>query len=211
MPAVFDACPVCRQTLDDSVLAKSPPLCPGCGTDLTQFIELARRGSHYARLGLEWLARGRTAVAREVVHRLRTLQSDPGPEYDELAARLAVLDGNAELAQHHLAGLSPDLRGALEAQLESTQRGARRARELYNYALSAARSGSLSQAAEHLVLAARLSPAEPAIWQLKAKVDLKAGLWSRLYDDLRTLDQLGARPRELAGAERLLPPLPEAV
>jgi tetratricopeptide (TPR) repeat protein len=208
---LLDACPVCRQTLDASVLAQSPALCPGCGTDLAPFIELTGRAEHYARLGLEWLSRGRVDVAREVARRLKSLHSDPGTGYSELLARLAVIDGDIESAERALIHIEGAAREDIAASLDTARLNVRRARELYNYALSAAREGNHSGAAESLARAVELAPREAALWQLKAKVDLKAGLWTRLYDDLGALDACGVRPAQLTGVERLLPALPEAV
>ena len=60
-------------------------------------------------------------------------------------------------------------------------------------ALSSARRGMAPVAAEQLARAIQLEPADPRLWQLKLKADLKARLFGRCYTDLAALDhQLSA-------------------
>jgi uncharacterized protein HemY len=205
--AQLEACPVCRQALDEQALAQRPPLCPGCGTDLAPYVELAGRTRHYIALALELLARGDTRTARQVVDGVRRLDAEPGPQFAELTARLALAEGDPQSAQALLPSLPADVRIDIERELGTARLHAERARELYNYALSLARQGAVGPAADKLSLAVQLAPREARIWALKAKVDIRAGRWDSAYRDLSWLDELGARPAQLAGAERLLPPL----
>ena len=48
---------------------------------------------------------------------------------------------------------------------------------------------------------------DPALWELKLKLDLKCAYYLRVYADLRALDRLNARPRAWLNLESLLPPV----
>ena len=97
---------------------------------------------------------------------------------------------------------------AIQAELELRREQLFKARELYNHALSAARSGAYLQAARYLEQAVRLDPEDPNIWSLKLKVDLKCHYYQRCYEDLYRLDKLAARPPEFFDLEQHLPATP---
>src|SRR5207237_9630868 len=104
----------------------------------------------------------------------------------------------AELAQQLQADSAAEAGSTAELarQVAEAQAARRQACELYNSALSAAREGRYRAAAEQLARAAQHDPAEPRLWQLKLKADLKARLLARCYADLAALDRLNARPPE---------------
>lgn len=204
LPVDFDACPVCRGTLEDSLLAQASPRCPHCDTDLKPYLELAARSGELLAQAAEMLARGDADLAAEVVARLPLLVADPGPLYWELAARLAISRRDWESAAALAAKVPGPLAGEIASQLERARQGQRSARELFNYALSCARRGEYLVASDSLEQALHYAPDDPALWRLKLKVDLKAGRQAQALADLAGLDRLGARPAEFAGVEKLL-------
>jgi len=201
----LDACPVCKTTLTGE-----PATCPNCGSDLSVYRDLGHRAHELIATAREWLARGRSDLAHEVVRRLPQLVSDLGPDYHSLAARVALAEGAVGEARAHLAQLPADEREALASVIDGDNGLLQTAREEYNYALSAARAGRLEVAARHLQRATILAPADAQVLQLKLKVDVKRGDWPAVYAGLATLERLGARPEWADGLEALLPPLASA-
>ncbi|MCC7479226.1 hypothetical protein IT575_12310 [bacterium] len=204
-PIDFDACPVCRGTLEDSMLLGAAPRCPHCDTDLSPYLNLLSRAGELLELAARMLERGDDDLAEEVVARLPQLLPDPGPQYWELAARLAISRRQWDSARALAGRLSPELRGEIERLTALVERNRRSARELFNYALTCARRGEYRVASDSLAAAADYDPDNADIWRLKLKVDLKAGRWQQCYSDLAGLDRLAARPQEFAGIEKLLP------
>jgi hypothetical protein len=198
----LDACPLCRSTL-----APGAQSCSSCGADLTAYYDLARLTSQYLSLAREMLSRGEVDGAREIISRLPSLSGVDSSEMAELTALLALVEGRyAEAAQ--LAGQCEPARAEqLLSEAEVGLERQRRARESYNYGLTAARDGAYSAAADYLRRAAEEDPHEAAIWQLKLKVDLKARRYFECYRDLAALDRLNARPHEFLHLEALLPPV----
>ncbi len=201
----FDACPVCRGTLDDSLLASPSPRCPHCDTDLTPYVSLAGRAAELLTLAAEMLSRGDDDLAEEVVARLPQLIPEPGPQYWELAARLAVSKRQWDSARALSAKLPPELAAEISRLTGLVERNRRSAKELFNYALTCARRGEYRVASDSLAAAVDYDPDNADIWRLKLKVDLKAQRYQQCYSDLAGLDRLGARPAEFAGIEKLLP------
>lgn len=205
--SALSACPLCRAVLSAEDGAQQGPACPSCGADLTAFTNLEARAAQYVRTCRELLARGEIEAARIILQQLPAIAELDPREVAELSCRLALLDGDYALAAALLAQCAPQAAGQLSSELELRSGLHQTAQELYNYALSAARRGEFSLAAEHLLHAAGYAPQESAIWRLKLKADLKCGYFTRCYEDLRALDSLNARPEQFAGIERQLPAL----
>jgi tetratricopeptide (TPR) repeat protein len=205
MSMQLDACPVCRATLEGA-----PASCPSCGSDLHVYRDIADRSAQLIGAAREWLARGRSDLAHEVVRRLPQLAADLGPEYYNLAARVAIAEGREDEARMHLAQLPVADRALLAPSVELISELTGIAREEYNFALTAARAGRYEIAARHIARASELEPGDALIWQLKLKLDVKLGQWQAVYRDLHEVDRLGVRPEWAADLERILPPLAPA-
>lgn len=201
----FDSCPVCRGTIADSVLLSPAPRCPHCDTDLKPYLDLALRAGELLALAADMLSRGDDDLAEEVVARLPQLIPDPGPQYWELAARLAISKRQWDSARALSTKLPAALAGEIHRLTEIVERNRRSARELFNYALTCARRGEYQVASDSLAAAAAYDQDNADVWRLKLKVDLKAQRYQQCYSDLAGLDRLSARPAEFAGIEKLLP------
>lgn len=197
---MLEACPVCRTTLRGGVQH-----CPDCGADLQPFIDRARQLEELVKLTRRLLSGGETQRAAQLIPQLSHLGTVPPEILRELNARLALAGGDTGAARSLAQQLDGEDRDELLRQCELHDSTRRQARELYNSALWLARQGAFPAAAEELVRAVQLDPAEPHLWQLKLKVELKARLYSRCYSSLAALDRLNARPLELARLEALLP------
>jgi len=201
----LDACPLCR-----TLLTEGAKTCPGCGADLSPYYNLEELRTRYLSFARELLSRGELEQARGIFEGITQLISTDDPAWHELATRLALADGDFAVAEE----LADKCAGQVAKQLHeeiNVQRANRiAARELYNYGLTAARSGAFACAAEQLARAVVLEPDDAAIWQLKLKVDLKQQDFTRCYEDLHALDRLTARPVEYHRLEELLPPLVQA-
>jgi hypothetical protein len=201
----LDACPICRATLTGE-----PASCPSCGSDLNVYRDIASRAQMLIGSAREWLARGRSDLAHEVVRRLPQLAADLGPEYHSLAARVAIAEGREQEAESHLKHLTADERATLAPALGLITELTTTAREEYNFALTAAQQQRYEVAARHIARATVLEPSDAKLWQLKLKVDVKLGQWQAVYRDLAEVDRLGVRPDWALGLERILPPLAPA-
>lgn len=204
----LDACPLCRTVLP---LAAEPgesvTTCPGCGADLTPYADLEALAVAYRKLAQEMLSRGQTDGARRIVNQLPRLTELEDGELTTLTARLALADGDYQRALALAQNCDPGVASELHAAVNHRRQDQLTARELYNYALSSARQGAMSQAARQLSRAVTRDPTDPNIWLLKLKLDLKCGFFQRCYADLAALDRLAARPPEYATLEELLPPV----
>ncbi|MCH7471561.1 hypothetical protein IIA79_01215 [bacterium] len=214
----LDACPLCRTQLGAEEAAGgadeggAPSECPECGADLAPYLELDGLGDRYLKLARELISRGQMEQAREIVEHLpQIVDAAARPEYYEVAALIAIYDKDF----HHAASLAGNCEDAaaieLREQIELHQRSVFYARELYNHALSSARKGELSVAAKQLARAVDLDASDPALWELKLKLDLKCGYYQHCYADLAALDSLVARPPEYAKLEEALPPVNNGV
>ena len=201
--AGLGACPLCRTAID----AESAAVCPGCGADLSPYRTLLDRAGHYLDLAGELIVRGETGQARLVLEQVQQIADlDPGT-IAVLQARLELAEGNLEAASETLAQLKGRAADELEQELKVRLELRRTARELYNYALNAARQGQFEVAAEALARSVRHDPQDAELWKLKLKADLKCGRFERCYRDLAALDAMKARPSEYACLEELLPPV----
>jgi len=198
----LDACPLCR-----SVLEAGARVCPGCQADLTPYLDLEALIERYLELAREYLDRGQLDEAQVIADHLSQLTNQHQADQADIAARLAIRKGDFQA----VATLIPQLTQADAEEIAELmdQRKAQlfKAHELYNHALSSARSGALPLAAEQAAQAIRHDPSDASIWALKLKIDLKCGHWQRCYGDLDGLDRLGARPPEFYRLEELLPPV----
>jgi tetratricopeptide (TPR) repeat protein len=201
----LDACPICRTNLTGD-----PPECPSCGSDLNVYRDIASRAVMLIGSAREWLARGRSDLAHEVVRRLPQLASDLGADYHGLAARVAIAEGREQEAAAHLQHLPQQERDAIRPAMEMTAELTTTAREEYNFALTAAKQQRYEVAARHVARATVLEPSDERLWQLKLKLDVKLGAWQAVYKDLAEVDRLGSRPEWANGLERILPPLAPA-
>jgi tetratricopeptide (TPR) repeat protein len=197
----LDACPLCRTTLRGG-----EERCPGCGADLLPYLENAGRAQQLLALAREQLSRGDTASAVALLPQISRIAAVDAGELTELEARIALAQQDFATVRTLAEKLGGSPGQSLLAELEARRGQQRQARELYNQALTEARQGSYAAAAQRLQHAVGLAPAEPALWQLKLKCDLKARLLYRSYDDLQALDRLRARPLAFARLEALLPP-----
>ena len=198
----LDACPLCR-----TVLSEDPAQCPGCGADLSPYRDLSVLAASYLQLAGELLSRGELPAARQIIERLPQLGEVDSGELNALTAHLLLLEGNTQGAEALLAKCSPAAAAEVRTELEERTRDRRRAQELYNHALTAAREGAYMPATQHLARAVCYETNDPNIWALKLKVELKAALFDRCYRTLAELDRLGARPPEFHRLEELLPPV----
>jgi len=198
---VLDACPLCR-----TAVKPGDTRCPDCGADLAPYADLKQLARHYLELAREYINRGESAPARLIIERIPQVTSDAGAELAELRVLVAIHEGDLDNAQQGLKDVPAEVREVLEHTINQAREARFMAHELYNLALSAARNGAMHTAAQHLELAVGYDPADPAIWALKLKVDLKCGYYRRCYDTLAKLDRLAARPPEFHGLESLLPP-----
>ena len=201
----LDSCPICR-----SPLSGNPAECPSCGSDLNVYRDIASRAEMLIGSAREWLARGRSDLAHEVVRRLPQLASDLGPDYHGLAARVAIAEGREQEAEAHLKHLPASEREALRPAVEMTAELTTTAREEYNFALTAAKQQRYEVAVRHIARATVLEPSDEMLWQLKLKLDVKLGNWQAVYRDLAEVDRLGTRAEWAEGLERILPPLAPA-
>lgn len=196
----LDSCPLCR-----TVLPGGSAQCPGCGADLRPYLDVAALADRYLKLARELLSRGDTERVRQIVACLPLITSEAQGELAEIAARLAILEGNFAAAEQALAGCEPLTATAIRHELAARRQETFRARELYNHALAAARDGSFILAARQLEAAVQLDADDPKLWALKLKVDLKCRDYRKCYRDLNRLDKLAARPPEFFDLEELLP------
>lgn len=202
--SALSACPLCREVLPDD---PAPASCPGCGAALAPYRELLARAQMYIQLCRELLSRGDSAQALNIIGQLQAIADVDERQVAELQCRAALLEGKLESAGLWLDRCAPAVRESLRQDLRARQHQQNTARELYNYALTAARRGEHRLAAEELQRATALDPQEPALWRLKLKADLKCGYFQRCYADLQHLDDAGARPAEYRLLERYLPPV----
>jgi tetratricopeptide (TPR) repeat protein len=208
----LSVCPLCRADLERlgglELSAGARATCPSCSGDLSEFTDLKRRALALAALARELLSRGDAPTARKAIENLARLASPAEVDLVPLWARLALLEGEPERAGQLAADIADSGERAMIAGLAGQlQDSRRRARELYNYALSSARRGAARDAAGFLDAAVRLDPDDPAIWALKLKADLKQHRFNECYRDLAQLDRLAARPPAFFQLEQLLPPL----
>lgn len=199
MPSL-DACPLCR-----SVLPAAVAQCPTCGADLRPYLDIAALADRYLKLARELLSRGETERVHRIIAQLPQLSGAKAGELTEIRARLALGEGDFAAVERTLDNLAPAVADTLRAELAQRRRDLAKARELYNHGLAAARAGDHALAARYLADAAGLDPADPNIWVLKLKVDLKCHYFARCYADLEVLDELAARPPEFYNLEALLP------
>ncbi len=202
--SALSACPLCREVLQATAAAEQ---CPACGAVLAPYYELADRAQLYLQLCREHLSRGDSAQALGIIDQLQAIAEVDAQAVAELRCRAALLAGDVAAADEWLARCAPAARELLLPELAAQRQLQQTAHELYNYALTAARRGAYQLAAEELARAAALDPANPALWQLKLKADLKCGYLQRCYADLQHLDRAGARPAEYALLEQFLPPV----
>jgi hypothetical protein len=205
--SALGACPLCREVLAPDTGGAVAQLCPACGADLKPYIELYDRAAQYISLCRELLSRGELLQASTIIEQLTTITEIDPAVIAELNARRELTAGQPEAAAIWLQRCSLNTQAMLRHELQRQRHLQQTALELYNYALTAARRGEYRLAAEQAQRATVLAPGSPEIWQLKLKADVKCGYIARCYDDLRALDQLGARPPHLGGLERLLPPV----
>jgi len=199
VPAL-DACPLCRSTLPAAAAQ-----CPECGADLRPYRDIAALADRYLKLARELLSRGETGRVHHILAQLPQLSGADNAELAEIRARLALGEGDFHGVEQALAACEPSAAAALSAEVAQRRRDLAKARELYNHGLAAARAGDHNLAARYLQDAAALDPADPNIWGLKLKVDLKCRYFQRCYADLAVLDDLAARPPEFYNLEALLP------
>jgi Tfp pilus assembly protein PilF len=199
--AELSACPLCR-----SVLSQGARQCPDCGADLTPYLELEQLSTSYVDLTRELLSRGELEAARLVINRLPQLTEIEPAESAELQARLALADGDWNVALSLAETCRPGVSEAIATAVREQQRMQLAARELFNNALTACRRQAFALASRQLSRAVELDPSDPAIWRLKLKADLKCANYQDCYGDLEALDQLAARPLEFQRLEQLLPP-----
>jgi tetratricopeptide (TPR) repeat protein len=199
VPAL-DFCPLCR-----SVLPQAAAQCPECGADLRPYTDIAALADRYLKLARELLSRGETERVHHILQQLPQLSGADAGELAEIRARLALRQGEFQAAELALDGCEPAAAAELRAELAQRRRDLGKARELYNHGLAAARAGDYTLAARYLQDATALDPADPNIWVLKLKVDLKCRYFQRCYGDLAALDELAARPPEFYNLEALLP------
>lgn len=184
------------------------PRCPHCAGDLSVYFDLKQRAVALAAVARQQLSRGETQAARSAIEHLAKLAAPAEVDMAPLRARLALLEGEAEQAAEYAAHCEPAEREELQRQAALLSDSRRRARELYNYALTCARRGALRDAAGFLTTAVGLDPDDPALWELKLKTDLKLQRFNDCYRDLAALDRLAARPPAFYQLEQLLPALP---
>lgn len=196
----LDACPLCR-----TVLAEAAVQCAGCGADLRPYLDIDALADRYLKLARELLSRGQTERAAHLIEQLPRVASIEARELAELQARLAIQRGDFPAAERALAACGADEAAYVRGELEQRRANLAKARELYNHGLSAARAGDFQLATRYLQDAAALDPADPNIWAVKLKADLKCRYFQRCYADLQRLDQLAARPPEFHNLEELLP------
>lgn len=200
----LDACPLCRTVLEPEAVQ-----CPGCGADLTPYLDISTLVASYVSFARELLSRGETAEARLIIERLPQLTAGSESELSELTARLLLQEGNIQAVEKLMPQCDAAVSAEIRDELQERQRARRRARELYNHALTAARAGSFAQASFYLNRAVNYDTSDPNIWALMLKAALKAGLHEHCYAALTELDRLGARPPEFHRLEELLPPVVE--
>lgn len=212
MESSLSVCPLCRTDLERlgglDLARGGRAVCPSCSGDLGEFTDLKRRAIALASLARDLLSRGDGPTARKAIENLARLASPAEIELAPLWARLALLEGEPDQAEQLADGCTdPSERGMLKDLAAQLRDSRRRARELYNYALSSARRGAARDAAGFLDAAVRLDPDDPAIWSLKLKADLRQRRFNECYRDLAELDRLAARPPAFFQLEQLLPPL----
>ncbi|MCB1216598.1 hypothetical protein KDL44_04360 [bacterium] len=199
---VLDACPLCRTTLTQGASA-----CPGCGADLAPWSSIASASASYIITAREHLAQGRLEQAEAIISRLGQLSEVDPQLLASLRCRLALACQDSGMARELLPQLSVSEQLQLAEQLSELEQREALARELYNQALTAARRGEYVRAARQMEICTRHLSSDPALWELKLKLDLKCAYYLRVYADLRALDRLNARPRAWLNLESLLPPV----
>jgi hypothetical protein len=199
MPAL-DACPLCRSTIGELTT-----ICPGCAADLTPYRDIAGMTERYMQIARERISRGELVEAEAIVSRLGQLGDVDGQALASLQLRLALACQEPLLARSLLERVPTAQRELLEAQILELEQREETARELYNQALSAARRGEYARAARQMELCVKQFGADPALWELKLKLDLKCSYFLRVYGDLKALDGLNARPTAWVNLEEILP------
>lgn len=199
---VLDACPLCRSTLAEGAVS-----CPGCGADLQPYHDLHALSARYIQLAREQISRGEIEQAEEIVSRLAQLSEVEPHVLSGLQARLALACQDLGAAADAIPGCAPSDRAILEEQLAELRQRESLAQELYNQALTSARRGEYARGARQIEICVRHFSADPALWELKLKLDLKCSYYLRVYGDLRALDRLNARPPQWLELESLLPPV----
>lgn len=199
---VLDACPLCRTTLDEGSVS-----CPGCGADLKPYYDVSAMSQRYMRMAREQISQGELEKAEAIISRLAQLSAVDDHELASLQIRLALACQDIGDARNLLARVGSHEREVLESQVRELEQREAVARELYNQALTAARRGEYVRAARQMELCVQQFSADPAIWELKLKLDLKCSYYMRVYADLKALDRLNARPAAWMQLESLLPPV----
>lgn len=199
MPAM-DACPLCRSTIGELTT-----ICPGCAADLTPYRDIAGMTLRYMQIAREKISRGELVEAEAIISRLGQLGDVDGQALASLQLRLALACQDPQSARAQIEKLPVGERDLLEAQIRELELREDSARELYNQALSSARRGEYARGARQMELCVQQFGADPAIWELKLKLDLKCSYFLRVYGDLKALDGLNARPAAWLNLEALLP------
>ena len=199
---VLDACPLCRSTLTEGSTN-----CPGCGADLTPYRDVAQLTQRYIQLAREQISRGELVEAESIISRLSQLGSVSEAALASLQIRLALACQDPDSARSLLPRIGEQELAVISEQLRELEGREDVARELYNQALTAARRGEYARGARQMELCVQQFSSDPALWELKLKLDLKCGYFLRVYRDLRALDQLNARPAAWLNLEAMLPPV----
>ncbi|MCB1185828.1 hypothetical protein KDL29_01565 [bacterium] len=199
---VLDACPLCRTTLKEGAGS-----CPGCGADLAPWSNIAAITASYIGNARELITEGELEKAEAIISRLSQLSDVDPHELASLQCKLALACQDIGRARELLSRVSPAEQPVLTEQLAELGQREMLARELYNQALTSARRGEYVRGARQMEICVRHFSADPALWELKLKLDLKCAYYMRVYADLRALDRLNARPAAWLNLESMLPPV----
>lgn len=210
--ATLLTCPLCRADLERLAGTgekgeAGQQVCPSCNAELSPYLGLKSRAEDYFALAQDLLSRGEVAQAQTLIDNLPKVIGENELQLASLKARLAMAKGEVVLARQHAEECDQAERDKLLETLDNLEKNHRACKEQFNYSLSAARAGQYGLASKWLASASGLAPDNPAVWQLKLKVDLVAKDYQACYQDLRELDRLSSRPPEFLGLEQLLPPL----
>ncbi len=169
--------------------------------------DIAAISESYIGNARELITEGELEKAEAIISRLTQLSEVDPQVLAGLQLRLALACQDLGTARGLLDALSPADRSFLMEQVVELEQREALARELYNQALTAARRGEYVRGARHMEICVRHFSADPALWELKLKLDLKCAYYLRVYADLRALDHLNARPAAWLQLENMLPPV----
>lgn len=164
------ACPVCHSILSERVAA-----CPNCETELSPYYEQHEAARALINQAANAVSRGEMIEAKRLLGDAERMLPSPVEAVEELRTVILLQEHRLEDALRAASALPDDCSGKprLLDDIAAASERVENAKMHFNLALTAARQGSLADAAYHVEKTLSLAPHLPEPWRLAAKIALK--------------------------------------